>query len=949
MSGFAKRYSFRSGKVHDESCKSYNSRPFAIAACCVLFCLGIGLIIGFEAGRGGVESKPWQQVRLPETLLPIHYDVELQVDVTAFTVVGQVNVTLRCATPTRYVILHAAELDVVSGDGTPGVTSNDGVTVPRITSWFLYTENQYLVLELDKELTKGVVYTVSINFRGTLRDGLIGFYRSSYVNNDGQTRYLATTHMQPMGARLAFPCFDEPAFKATFTVTLVHRDGYTALANMPLENNVTRNDGWIADRFQRSVRMPTYLLAFVVSDYTSVGTVSSSGLETRIWARPEYISAGMGDYALDVADKIVAYYEEYFDVPFPLPKIDHISIPDYSIGAMENWGLITYAESLLLYDTSRKRMQEQYPGTARIVAHELAHMWFGNLVTMEWWDGTWLNEGFASYVEYLGYGYVEPDVNVMEQFAYYRCQGVLEDDSLTSSRPIFQPVNHPDESREIFDSITYSKGASILRMLGNFVGENTFRKGLKSYLERNAYSNAVQDELWEEITLAAREDGQTDLDVKTVMDTWTLQMGYPVVNLTRDYGRGTAQATQQHFLLDPTATVSAPSDFGYRWHIPLTYTTRGGSFDEPDQVWMRPDQGTSTVNLGGAGSDDWVLANIHRVGYYRVNYDPTNWRLLIDHLNSSLYEEIPPDNRGTLIDDAFNLGRASQLDLSIALDLTRYLVRERHFVPWSMAKAAMNYVETVFGSVSDIYNNWQAYMVQLISPFYNEVGWTLQQSDYNTEVGQVLAISTACTYGQTGCVNNATALFQRWMDTNNNSHIPETFKSTVYCTAIRYGGSREWDFAWQRYLEAEPSEQNLLLSAMACSRDTVILSRYLERSKDAALVRRQSAPDVISYVGGSDVGKTLAWNFLVDNWDFYMENYDETQFTMASIVSSVTKQFSAQEDLDNLEQFLKDHPNQGTATRAFSQAVDNTGANLRFRRDNESKIRAWLPGRSRGN
>eukprot|EP00058_Branchiostoma_floridae_P020447 XP_002605937.1 hypothetical protein BRAFLDRAFT_87388 [Branchiostoma floridae] len=837
MSGFAKRYSFRSGKVHDESCKSYNSRPFAIAACCVLFCLGIGLIIGFEAGRGGVESKPWQQV----------------------------NVTLRCATPTRYVILHAAELDVVSGDGTPGVTSNDGVTVPRITSWFLYTENQYLVLELDKELTKGVVYTVSINFRGTLRDGLIGFYRSSYVNNDGQTRYLATTHMQPMGARLAFPCFDEPAFKATFTVTLVHRDGYTALANMPLENNVTRNDGWIADRFQRSVRMPTYLLAFVVSDYTSVGTVSSSGLETRIWARPEYISAGMGDYALDVADKIVAYYEEYFDVPFPLPKIDHISIPDYSIGAMENWGLITYAESLLLYDT-RKPSASRKRGTARIVAHELAHMWFGNLVTMEWWDGTWLNEGFASYVEYLGYGYVEPDVNVMEQFAYYRCQGVLEDDSLTSSRPIFQPVNHPDESREIFDSITYSKGASILRMLGNFVGENTFRKGLKSYLERNAYSNAVQDELWEEITLAAREDGQTDLDVKTVMDTWTLQMGYPVVNLTRDYGRGTAQATQQHFLLDPTATVSAPSDFGYRWHIPLTYTTRGGSFDEPDQVWMRPDQGTSTVNLGGAGSDDWVLANIHRVGYYRVNYDPTNWRLLIDHLNSSLYEEIPPDNRGTLIDDAFNLGRASQLDLSIALDLTRYLVRERHFVPWSMAKAAMNYVETVFGSVSDIYNNWQAYMVQLISPFYNEVGWTLQQSDYNTD------------------------------------HIPETFKSTVYCTAIRYGGSREWDFAWQRYLEAEPSEQNLLLSAMACSRDTVILS-----------------------------------------------SYDETQFTMASIVSSVTKQFSAQEDLDNLEQFLKDHPNQGTATRAFSQAVDNTGANLRFRRDNESKIRAWLPGRSRGN
>ncbi|XP_078688075.1 aminopeptidase N-like [Branchiostoma floridae x Branchiostoma belcheri] len=942
MSGFAKRYSFRSGKVHDESCKFYNGAPLAIAACCVLFCLGIGLIIGFETDRGGGQVRPWQQVRLPESLLPIHYDVELRVDVTAFTVVGQVNVTLRCATPTRYVILHSAELDIVDGDAAPGIRGEgDVVTTLRVTSWFLYTENQYLVLELDSELTKGAVYTVSLNFRGTLRDGLVGFYRSSYVNKDGQTRYLATTHMQPMGARLAFPCFDEPAFKATFTVTLVHRAGYTALANMPLENNVTRNDGWIADQFQRSVRMPTYLLAFVVSDYTSVSTVSSSGLQTRVWARPEYISTGMGDYALDVADRILAYYEEYFDVPFPLPKSDHISIPDYSIGAMENWGLITYAENLLLYD-ARSPSASKKRGTARIVAHELAHMWFGNLVTMEWWDGTWLNEGFASYVEYLGYGYVEPDLNVMEQFAYSRTQGVMEDDSLTSSHPIFQPVIHPNETRAIFDSITYSKGASILRMLGNFLGENTFRKGLKAYLERNAYSNAVQDELWEELTLAARADGQTDLDVKTVMDTWTLQMGYPVVSLTRDYGRGTAQATQQYFLLDPTASTSAPSDFGYRWHIPLTFITRGNSFDQPEQVWMRPGQDTSSVNLQGAGSDDWVLANIHRVGYYRVNYDQTNWQLLIDHLNSDLYEDIPPDNRGTLVDDAFNLGRAGQLDLSTALDLTRYLVRERHFVPWSMAKAAMDYVVTVFGSVRDIYDNWQAHMVQLIGPFYNEVGWTPQQSDYNTEAGQVLAISTACTYGQTGCVNNATALFRQWMDTNNNSHIPETFKSTIYCTAIRYGGSREWDFAWQRYLEAEPSEQSLLLSAMACSRDTVILSRYLERSTDAALVRRQSAPDVISYVGGSDVGKSLAWNFLVDNWDFYVENYDETQFTMASIVLSVTKQFSTQEDLDNLEQFLTKHPNQGTATRAFSQAVDSTRANLRFRQDNESKIRAWL-------
>ncbi|XP_035679687.1 aminopeptidase N-like [Branchiostoma floridae] len=941
MSGILKRYSMRSGKVHDESCTWDKCGVKVVFAVCVtLLCIGLILIIVFETQRAGPAPKPWKQFRLPDTLIPVHYDVEVQADLTTFDLIGRVDISVRCATPTSYVILHSSEQEI-DRNSAPTVRGSDGRNAPTVTSWFLFPENEFLVLELSENLKEGELYIVTINFNGAVRAALNGFYRSSYVNEQGQTRYLGITDFQPQDARKAYPCFDEPAFKATFNVTVVHQPEYTALSNMPRESTEIRGGGWVADKFQKMIRMPTYLLAFGVSDFDSIGSNTSTGIETRIWARPEYIAAGMGDFGLDVANRVVVYFEDYFGVPFPLPKIDHIALPDFNSGAMENWGLITYRETRLLYDTNAPSAEVR-KATARIIAHELAHMWFGNLVTMEWWDGTWLNEGFASYIQYKGLDFVDPGMNVMEHFAYDRSQSVMVDDSLTSSNPVYRPITTADDVTQVFGSIIYSKGASILRMLENFIGEETFKKALKNYLSKNAYGNAVQDQLWAELTTAAREDGQTDLDVKAVMDTWTVQMGYPVVNMTRDYTRGTAEVAQQHFLVDSAATVSVPSELGYRWYIPLTYLTQANLANSPVQTWMAPDEGTKVITLQGASANEFVLANINHAGFYRVNYDPTNWQLLADHLNSDAFEDIPADNRGTLVDDAFNLARAGMLDLTTAMSMTQYLVRDRHFIPWSMALRATGYIENVVGSVTEISNLWQPYMRQLISPFYEDVGWTLQEGDYNTEVGQVEALSTACKYGNGRCVNNATMMFDQWMNTNNNSHIPERLKSTVYCTAIKHGGNLEWDFAWQEYLSAEASEQTLLISALACTQDIDILNTYLERSQDDSLVRRQNGPLVVRYIGRNSVGKSVAWSFLRDNWDFYFDTYDGTSFTMTGIVEDVTSQFSTQEDLDELETFLAAHPNQGTATQAFSQAVENTQANIRWRRDNEDKLRTWL-------
>ncbi|XP_041463117.1 aminopeptidase Ey-like [Lytechinus variegatus] len=896
---------------------------------------------------------PWEEPRLPGDLKPIHYELDIQIDIDHrqwFN--GTVTVLIRCLRNTNIIIMHSKQLDLIPGSASLEMLSrNGGSVLPRLSKepW-TYLGNQYLVVELDGWLVQGEEYLFKIGFGAELVDqGLVGLFRSSYKTVTGETRYLATTFFAPTNARMAFPCFDEPAMKATYDIAIVHQPDYVAISNMPVMEveNVTVEDGqrpWLMSTFQRTKPMSSYTICYVVCDFEKETGVTAGNIEFTIWARKEAMSSV--HYALDKGGNILDYYNFYFSTEYPLPKMDTVAIPDYGVGAMENWGLLTFREYYLLYTpgtSSRSDLQH----ITYVMAHELAHQWFGNLVSFEWWNDLWLKEGFATYAGNIGCDVVQPDWGMTDQFTAKEMFKSLQEDASPSSRPIIVDVFTADDINQQYDVIVYDKAASIIRMIHDFLGEETFRRGLQLYVERYQYGNAVNTDLWNCFTDAL--NGST-IDVKEVMDTWTLQMGYPTVYVTRDYSlvNPAFSAKQSRFLIDPEAnTTTQYDDLGYTWYIPIRYTTKGeANFDSPPLQWLTPNSSGVTTPILGSSADEWLLVNINAYGYYRVNYDEHNWQLLISQLLSNR-EAIPISNRAELIGDALNLARAGDLDYTIALNLTRYLSDEREYVPWLTATKVLGYINLMLSRAS-AFGAFQRYMSRLVEPFYRDAGLYNSESNHLQQLARVVAEQEACNYGNRDCITRATSMFASWMRNDSYNTIPPDQKKHVYCTAIAMGGETEWSFAFDKYESTlVASERALLLQSLACAKQPWILSKYLGMITDG-VIRSQDADSVLEYVAKNPIGYDLAWRFFQNNWDFFRKTYGSTLFHFADLIKKVTAYFNTELQLRELEDFILQHPDQGTGARAFVQAVQQTKANIRWVRRYREKVHAWLQQENEG-
>ncbi|XP_026755315.2 aminopeptidase N-like isoform X1 [Galleria mellonella] len=691
-----------------------------------------------------------------------------------------------------------------------------------------------LILTLASALTPDVDYTLQLSFKGDISNSLTGFYKSTYTNSQQEVKKLGVTQFEPTSARAAFPCFDEPAFKAKFEISIAHPTNITALSNMKVatEEAIPDRPGWQWTHFDRSVNMSTYLVAYVLSDFKSLETsyVSKDNITKpiRVWTRPELIDNAK--YAINITPRLLDYYEDLFGVPYALDKLDLIAIPDFSSGAMENWGLITFRETTLLFD-EKEGVPRDRQNVAIDIAHELAHQWFGNLVTMRWWTDLWLNEGFATYVEYVGVDHIEPNWNMLETLTRDKMD-LLRSDALKNTSPVSRKVIDASEISQKFDEISYTKGSNLIRMLNHTISEDLFHKGLMLYLNNWKYTNAEENDLWESMSEAAAGLPEFEkLSLVQFMNSWTRQAGYPVVNVLRNYDTGEVEFQQKLFTSTKEPYQSMVDQL---WHIPISYATlsedgRSDDWTAKPKIWLNNRTKTFTLPINQSQA---LYVNVDAVGYYRVNYDKRNWELLNKALKSGHVNS--PIAKAQLIDDAFNLAKASQLNYSYALGLTTCVIDgEDSKIVWDLLLNNMGFLRHNLKATSG-YIYFQDYMRLILKTQLERLNYGLDKPKNDNEAFLIEnLVMWECYVESPRCLQWAKNEFSKWVNGTdiNNNPIPSYLRSLVYNIVLKHGGREEFEFLWNVFLNSsDPTVKSIIINNLPSTNNEGLITMLLEKS-----------------------------------------------------------------------------------------------------------------------
>ncbi len=856
--------------------------------------------------------------RLPTNVRPVKYDLTLTPDLSAFTFAGEETVAIEVDEAVSSIAVNAIELDILEAS----VTLADGATLSA-QSITLDEEMETATFAFGRDIPPGAA-SLYIRFNGTLNDQLRGFYRSQYTDPEGRQRYLATTQFEATDARRAFPCWDDPAVKATFDVTLVVPSDLVAISNTQIVSETPADGGAKAVRFAESPKMSTYLLAFIVGDFASVEERAPNGTLIRVWATRG--KEEQGRFAAENAVGLLNYFNSYFGIPYPLEKLDHIAVPDFAAGAMENWGAITYRETALLYDpenssaATKQRIME-------VVSHEMAHMWFGDLVTMEWWDDLWLNESFASWMGDKAVDHQYPEWNMWTQFVFQDTNSGLSLDGLRNSHPIEARVENPAQIRELFDAISYSKGGATLRMLENFLGEETFRQGLHGYLSANQYANARTEDLW-----AALEEASGQ-PVTAIMNTWVKQMGYPVLQTDTHAHDGARHVglTQRRFLYDHLLDESEEDPT--LWQAPVSVARAGSD----DKVSLLMDGRDAEVEIGG-DSDGWVKANAGQTGFYRVNYSAEGWSRLQGAVERL---ELPAVDRLGLQNDAYALARAGFLPATQFLSLAEAYKAESDASVWSDLSTNLRGMENLLFDEPCI-DQYQAYARGLYERIAGQVGWDAGPDEGHLDsLRRGVVLGQFGGYGDPGTIAEARGRFGRYLDDPASLH-PD-LKGVVYGLVAQEGDESTYDRLWTLEREADLHEERMrLLGALTRFQSRELLSDMLERSLSDE-VRSQDSVLVVVSLAGNRYGKDLAWEFIKENWEEFDRRYGRGGFAIMRLVG-ITGSFTDPERAKDVEDFFDSHP-APSAARTIQQSLERIRLNATWLERNRQGVASWLSAR----
>ncbi|XP_003920780.1 endoplasmic reticulum aminopeptidase 2 isoform X1 [Saimiri boliviensis] len=897
------------------------------------------------------EPFPWQELRLPNVVIPLHYDLFVHPNLTSLDFVASEKIEVLVSNATQFIILHSKDLEITYA--TLQSEEDSRYMKPgRELKVLSYPPHQQIALLVPEKLTPHLKYYVAIDFQAKLADGFEGFYKSTYRTIGGETRILAVTDFEPTQARMAFPCFDEPLFKANFSIKIRRESRHIALSNMPKVKTIELEGGLLEDHFETTVKMSTYLVAYIVCDFHSVSGTTSSGVKVSIYASPD--KWNQTHYALQASLKLLDFYEKYFDINYPLPKLDLIAIPDFGSGAMENWGLITYKETSLLFDPKASSASDKLWVT-RVIAHELAHQWFGNLVTMEWWNDIWLNEGFAKYMELIAVNATYPELQFDDYFSNV-CFEVITRDSLNSSRPVSKPAETPTQIQEMFDEVSYNKGACILNMLKDFLTEEKFQKGIIHYLKKFSYRNAKNDDLWSSLSNSCLESDFTsggvchsnskmtsnmltflgeDVEVKEMMTTWTLQKGIPLLVVKQD-GRS-LRLQQERFLKgvfqeDPEWRVLQER---YLWHIPLTYSTSSSN------VIHRHILKSKTDILDLPEKTSWVKFNVDSNGYYIVHYEGHGWDQLITQLNRN-HTLLRPKDRIGLIHDVFQLVGAGRLTLDKALDMTRYLQRETSS---PALLQGLSYLELLYrmmdrSNISDVSENLKRYLLQYFKPLIDRQSWNDEGSVWDRMLRSAL-LKLACDLNHAPCIQKAAELFSQWMESSGKLNIPTDVLKIVYSVGAQT--TEGWNYLLEQYkLSMSSAEKNKILYGLSTNKHQEKLLNLLELGMEGKVIKTQDLAPLLHAIARNPKGQQLAWDFVRENWTHLLKKFDLGSFDIRIIISGTTSHFSCRDKLQEVKLFFESLESQGSHLDIFQIVLETITKNIKWLEKNLPTLRTWL-------
>jgi tricorn protease interacting factor F2/3 len=822
-------------------------------------------------------------------VIPINYELTFEPDLKKFTFEGSESITADCKKSTNSIVMHSAELKITSCQ----IKSKGKIikSTPKLNE-----KKEELQIKLSEKI-KGKI-TIDLEFQGILNDRLLGFYRSQYVQK-GKTKYLATTQFEAADARRAFPCWDEPEAKATFDISIIADNKFTAISNMPVKSKKKMRNKTLY-HFSKTPVVSTYLIYLGVGEFEYL-TGKVGKIQIRVVTTKG--NKSKGKFSLDLGKKLLTSYEKYFGIRYPLPKLDLIAVPDFAAGAMENWGAITFRETILLYDpkTSSTRTKQFI---AEVISHEIAHQWFGNLVTMKWWNDLWLNESFATFMATKFVDKFYPEWDLWNQFVEDAMNVAMGLDSLKTTHPIDVKVNSPAEIREIFDAISYDKGGCVLRMLENYVGEPNFQKGLKKYLSDFKYQNAQGQDLWNAIGKASK------MPVSSMVNTWLKQPGFPLIEINQD--GTTLKLKQKRYLLEPDKKFNKGL-----WSIPLSL---GLESEISKKLFTK-----KSMSVKLPKNTIGFVANYGRKGFYRVKYDEgilLDLKMLVDE------KRLPAIDRWAVQNDLFSLCVSGDEQVRNYLDFSDAYFEEDSYL--ASVNVAHNLASLYFRAFDEPFaEEIRGYAVNYFRKILFNLGWEPQKSDKHTDaLLRGFTISVLGKMNDDEVTEEALRRYKKFL--KSPSTISPDLIEPICSIAAWNGNAKTHGELTKLYKNAKTMEEKLrFLGALCGFKDKKLLVKSLDFSQTSH-VRSQNMQMPIMKVAANPYGDKVLWPWLKKNWKKLNKKVGHGNPLFNRIVASITS--VADDSMEKeIKSFFKKNPTPGTE-RTQSQTLERIRINSKFLR-----------------